>query len=439
MKSLNLNMFKKIKYIAVFILLSGISVQAQVTTQSPYSRYGLGNIKGSLLPQFRAMGGISTAIFKPNGYSTINIQNPAAYASVDLTTLDMGMSGAFTQLKNDIGEETSFNSTLSHVAMAFPIVKSKSALSIGILPYTELGYEFSVNEKYSPTDSNTYNALYTGEGGLTKAYIGFGQQIGDRFRIGANVEYLFGNLQENGSLEIQRSPSINNRRQTKNSVGGVSFSYGAQYEIPLGAKKRITLGYSGSSPSRINSKRSFLLTQYLKSGLGEEQAAFDTLQLVENAPSKLKLPLVHNFGIAIQKDNNWLIGADYRMGKWSELTIDAVNQGLEDSWGFSAGAQITPDMTSIGSYFKRVDYRVGFQYDKTYIRMNEQDIKQMAVTFGFGFPLAQTSRFSFYKLNFTTELGRRGTIGNGLIQENYINLHLGFTLNDTWFRRFRLD
>jgi len=439
MKSLHLNMFKKIRYIAVFVLLSGISVQAQVTVQSPYSRYGLGNIKGSLLPQFRAMGGVSTAVFKPNGYSTINIQNPASYASIDLTTLDMGMSGGFTQLRNGNGKETSFNSTLSHVAMAFPLVKNKSALSIGILPYSELGYEFSSNERYNATDTNTYNALYSGEGGLTKAYVGFGQQIGDYFRFGANIEYLFGNLQENSSIEIQSAPSINNRRQTKNSVGGLSFSYGAQYEIPLSTKKRITLGYSGSSPSKINTKKSFLLTQYLRSDLGEEQAAFDTLQLVENNASKLKLPLVHNFGIAIQKDNNWLIGADYRMGKWSELSIDAVNQGLEDSWGFSAGAQITPDITSIGSYFKRVEYRVGFQYDKTYIRMNDQDIKQMAVTFGFGLPLAQSSRFSFYKLNLTTEIGRRGMISNGLIQENYINLHLGFTLNDTWFRRFKLD
>ncbi|RZL15161.1 MAG: hypothetical protein EOO89_14395 [Pedobacter sp.] len=431
-------MFGKIKYIAAFILLGGISAQAQVTTQSPYSRYGLGNIKGSLLPQFRAMGGISTAVYKPNGYSNINIQNPASYASIDLTTLDMGMSGGFMELRNSNGKETSFNSTLSHVAMAFPVVKSKSALSIGILPYSELGYEFSANERYSPTDTNTYNALYTGEGGLTKAYVGFGQQIGDYFRIGANVEYLFGNLQENGSIEIQSFPSINNRRQTKNSVGGVSFSYGAQYEIPLSTRKRITLGYSGSSPSSINTKRSFLVTQYLRSALGEEQAAFDTLQMVENNASKLNLPLVHNFGITIQRDNNWLIGADYRMGKWSELSIDGANQGLEDSWGFSAGAQITPDITSIGSYFERIDYRVGFQYDKTYIRMNDQDIKQMAVTFGFGLPLAK-SRSSFYKLNFTTELGRRGMISNGLIQENYINFHLGFTLNDTWFRRFKLD
>jgi hypothetical protein len=432
-------MYKKINYIAaVLILFTSICAQAQVTTQSPYSRYGLGNVKGSLLPQLRAMGGISTAINKPNGYSNINIQNPASYASINMATLDMGLSGAFTQLKKGTTDEKSFNATLSHVALAFPIKVNKSAISFGLVPYTELGYEFSVTEKYNTTDTNSYKALYSGEGGLTKAYIGFGQQFGDHFRVGGNVEYLFGNLQESSSIELQSYPSLNNRRQNKNSVGGIAFSYGAQYDIPLGNKKTIILGYSGSSSSTINSKKTFVLTQYLRDEVGDERSAFDTLQYTENPSAKLKLPLVHNFGIAIQRDNKWLLGADYRTGKWSKLSIEGVNEGLQDSWGFSAGGQITPDITSIGSYFKRVDYRLGFQYDKTYIKLNNQDIKQMAITFGLGLPLAP-NRFSLYKMNFTTEIGKRGNMNNGLIQENYINLHLGFTLNDTWFRRFKFD
>jgi len=439
MKSLHLNMYKKINYIAaVLVLLVSFSVEAQVTTQSPYSRYGLGNVRGSLLPQFRAMGGISTAINKPSPYSNINMQNPASYSGITLTTLDMGMSAGFTQLKKSGTDETSFNSTLNHVALAFPIKQGKSAFSVGILPYTELGYEFSASSKYNTVDTNTYNALYAGEGGLTKAYVGFGQQFGSNFRVGLNVEYLFGNLQETRSIELANASSFNTRAQDKNSVGGLAFSYGAQYDIPLGAKKRITLGYSGSSPSKINSTKSFVVTQYLKDAAGGEQSAFDTLVNNENAAAKLKLPLIHNFGISIQRDNKWLLGADYRTGQWSKLTVANANQGLEDSWGFSVGGQYTPDMTSIGSYFKRVDYRLGFVYDKTYIRVGNTDIKQQAITFGLGLPLAQ-SRFSFYKLNFTAELGKRGSMSNSLIQENYLNLHLGFTLNDTWFRRFKFD
>lgn len=436
MKSLLLNMYKKINYIAaVLLLFTSISVNAQVTTQSPYSRFGLGNVKGSLLPQFKAMGGISTGVYKPSGFSNINMQNPASYSGITLTTLDMGLSGAMTTLKDGSKSESSFNGTLSHVAVAFPIITGKSAISFGLLPFTELGYEYTINDKL---DTNSVNYLYSGEGNLTKAYFGYGQQFGDYFRIGGNIEYVFGNLQESASLEPVDQIAVNSRNIKKNSVGGIGFSYGAQFEIPLSTKSRITLGYSGSSSSSVNSKKTFLTTLYQKGSDGSDNTPYDTVKIEENSAAKLKLPLMHNFGFSIQRDNKWLIGADYRMGKWSKLSLDGANQGLQDSWGFSGGGQFTPDAGATTGYFKHVDYRMGFQYDKTYIRLNDQDVKQMAVTFGVGLPLA-LSRNSYYKLNFTTEIGKRGSLTNGLIQENYINFHLGFTLNDTWFRRYKFD
>ncbi|WP_246249799.1 outer membrane protein transport protein [Pedobacter boryungensis] len=443
MKLLHYSMYHKIKYtLAVCLLLVNILANAQVTVQSPYSKFGVGNIKGSMLPQFRAMGGISTAVYKPTFFNSINIQNPASYAGINATTLDIGMSANITELKNSSQTENSFNATLSHVALAFPVSK-KSALSFGILPYSELGYNFKNTLSVGTTTANTKTVdyKYNGEGGLTKAYLGYGIQFGDHFRVGANAEYLFGNLSENRSTEYVNEPgSINSRMQTKNSVGGISFSYGAQYDFRLDNKTSLVLGYSGSSSSKINLKNSQVVTQYLNDASGNEQTALDTLLLVENSPTNLKLPLIHNFGISIQKDNKWMVGADYRMGKWSNLTIDNVNQGLQDTYGVSVGGQFTPDVSAINGYFKRVDYKLGFQYDKTYIQMNNQDIKQMAVTFGFGLPLASYSRGTFYKMNLTAELGKRGTVNNGLLQEKYINIHLGFTLNDSsWFQRFRFD
>jgi long-subunit fatty acid transport protein len=439
MKLLHLNMYKKINYIvAVMILLTSATVKAQVTSQSPYSRYGLGNVKGLLLPQLRAMGGISTGVFKPSMYfNNINMQNPATYSGITSATIDIGLTGTLKTLKRDNASEGSFNATLNHVALAFPIKAGRTGLSFGLLPYTELGYENSNTGKLA-NDTNSVTRLFSGEGGLTKAYMGIGQQFGDHFRVGVNLEYIFGNMVENRGLELQSIGSVNTKQQEKNSIGGIGFSYGAQYEIPLSLKSRITIGYSGSSPSSINSKRTFLVTRYLRQSTGEEGTAIDTQVFNEKCSAKLKLPLVHNFGISIQKDNKWLIGADYRMGNWSKLSIDGVNNGLNDSWGASIGGQLTPDITSVGSYFNRVDYRLGFAYDKTYINVKDQDIKQMAVTFGLGLPLGYT-RFAVSKLNFTTELGRRGTLTNGLVQENYINFHLGITLNDTWFKRFKFD
>ena len=438
MKSLYLNMFKKINYIAaILVLLTGMGVRAQVTTQSPYSKYGLGNVKGLVLPQFRAMGGISTGVYKPSGYSNINMQNPSSYTGVTLTTLETGLSGGFSTLDDGTKKESSFNASLGHIALAFPIVRGKSGMSFGLMPYTQVGYEYS---QTNTVDTMSSRSLYSGEGGLTKAYFGFGQQLFDHFRVGANIEYVFGNLIENRSSELLDPlyTAGNTKIQDKNSVGGVAFSYGAQYDIVLSSKKSITLGYSGSSPSTINSKRTFVATQYSRDASGDENAASETIDLIENSDTDLKLPLIHNFGFTIQKDNAWLVGADYRTGNWSKLTIAGANQGLQDSWGYSVGAQITPDFSSVNSYFQRVDYRIGYTYDKTYIKLNNHNINQKAITLGLGLPMASTMN-SVYKINVTAEVGQRGTLTNNLIKENFVNIHLGFTLNDTWFRRYRIN
>ncbi|RZL40488.1 MAG: hypothetical protein EOP00_26595, partial [Pedobacter sp.] len=274
MKSLHYRMYNKLKYtFAVCLLCASMLTNAQVTTQSPYSKFGVGNIKGSLLPQFRAMGGISTAVYRPGYFNNINIQNPASYASISATTLDIGLTGVVTELSNSSLSENSFNASLSHVAMAFPLTR-KSALSFGILPYSQLGYDFKNTVQVGTNSANTKTVdyKYTGEGGLNKAYIGYGVQFGDHFRVGANVEYLFGNLSESRSTEYVNDPgSINSRLQSKNSVGGVNFSYGAQYDIRLNNKTSLVFGYSGSANSKINSEKSNVVTQYNIAN-GEEQS-----------------------------------------------------------------------------------------------------------------------------------------------------------------------
>lgn len=437
MKLLQIKMYKRINYIAaILVLVCGLSAQAQVTTSSPYSRYGLGNIKGSLLPQLRAMGGISTAVGKVTGFNYINMQNPASYAGITLTTIDVGMSAGITNLSRNNLSETSFNSTFSHLAFAAPVTK-RSALSFGILPYSDLGYSYRNTTK---VDTTTLDQLYEGEGGLSKAYLGYGYRFGDHLRIGGNLEYIFGNLQTTRATEFQSAGSYNAKLQNKNSVGGINYSYGIQYDFNIGKKTIMTLGYSGSTSGKINSTQTSFATFYTRDQSGNENPAADTLNIANNGKSNLTLPLTHNFGISIQQNDKWMIGADFRMSKWSATSINNVSQGLQDSWGASLGGQWTPDAYSYNSYMKRVDYRLGVNYDKTYIKIGNQDIKQMGASLGFGFPLPTANGGSaFYKINFTTEFGQRGTLSDNLVKEKFINFHLGFTLNDTWFRKYRVD
>ena len=142
-----------------------------------------------------------------------------------------------------------------------------------------------------------------------------------------------------------------------------------------------------------------------------------------------------------------MVGAEYTMSNWSTFSIGGVNQGLQDSKTYNIGAQITPNINALNNYWATIDYRIGFIYDQSYIIVNDPatntntNIKSYAVTFGLGLPLRPSNDHNgFYKINFAAEVGRRGTLDNGLVKENYVNLHLGFTLNDAgWFRKYKLQ
>ena len=126
------------------------------------------------------------------------------------------------------------------------------------------------------------------------------------------------------------------------------------------------------------------------------------------------------------------------MGNWSKLSVAGVNKGLQDSRTLNIGGQITPNINSLSSYFASVDYRLGMIFDETYMNVSNNSIKKVGITAGLGLPL-RPNNTSFYKINIAAEVGRRGTLVSGLVRENYINLHLSFTLNDKWFQKLKFD
>lgn len=429
-------MNKYVKYIFFLAATAGsFSAAAQSTTSSPYSSFGLGTINGAYLPQNRALGGIAAGLRQPTSYFNINPANPASYSSLYLTSFDIGASGSLVNLARGNQDQDGFNASLSHITFGIPVNK-RSALSFGLLPYSQLGYDF---KEAGVIDTTDVNYLYHGEGGLSKAYLGYGFQIGKHISLGFNVSYLFGKLTKNRSAQFPSEPSaLSSRIENSSSIGGLSYDYGFQYFTNISKKTRLTIGYSGSADSKINSTDYTLFTRYRVDENGNESVALDSLYSREGEKFKLTLPMMHSAGFVIEQYNKWLIGADFSYGKWSSYENQSDNTSLEDSYGIAVGAQITPDITAVSNYLKLIDYRLGFNYNKSYIRLNNTDVKEMAVTAGLGFPLPST-RSTFYKLNLGAEFGRRGTLDNNLIRERFVNLYIGFTLNDKWFQKYKFD
>jgi hypothetical protein len=448
-------MIKYIRFFFTFLLAAIVidaSAQSTATTSSPYSRFGLGDINDQLLPQNIGMGGIATAINSIGGYNSINVINPASYGKINYTTIDAGLfSNMVTFSKDGFANQKNANTSFSHVTFAIPVSKH-SALSFGMLPYSQLGYNYkqALPKGFgtSPTpsgtanvDTNAVNYLYSGEGGLTKAYLGYGFGIGKHLLIGANVSYIFGDLKQDQSTEIPLLfGTLNSRIEQDNHVRGLNYDYGIQYSFDFSATKHLILGYSASANSKLNVQNSYIVSQYTRDASGNENVPVDSLVNTQSANAKIQLPQINHFGISFQKEGSFIIGADYTMGKWSALTIAGTNAGLQDSKTFNLGGQITPNSNALNNYFALMDYRLGIIYEETYLNISNTNIKRYAATFGLGIPLPHDRASSaFYKINFSAEVGKRGAPTNGLIQENYVNFHLGFTLNDRWFQRYKFE
>ncbi len=447
-----------IRYTRLFVtfLLAVIVLQAKsqstATTSSPYSRFGIGDVSDQLMPQNIGMGGIATATNIIGGYNSINVINPASYGKISFTTIDVGIySNVITLSKTDYPDERTTNFRLSHVAFAFPVTKH-SALSFGLLPYSEVGYNYKqvLTKGFgtSPTppgspkvDTNATNYIYSGDGGLSKAYLGYGINIGKHLLLGANVSYIFGSLQQNQATEIPALyGTLNSNIEEDNHIGGFNYDYGIQYSIDFSDAKHLILGYSASANSMLNVQNTYIVSQYTRDINGNQNVAADSTVNTQSPKAKLQLPQINHFGIVFQNEGKFLVGADYTMGKWSDLSIAGVNAGLQDSKTFNIGGQITPNANALSNFWALVDYRLGAIFEQTYVNYNGVSIKKYAGTFGLGIPLPHDrASNAFYKINFSAEIGREGSLSNGLVRENYVNFHLSFQLNDKWFQRYKFE
>ena len=65
-------------------------------------------------------------------------------------------------------------------------------------------------------------------------------------------------------------------------------------------------------------------------------------------------------------------------------------------------------------------------------------LPEVALTLGVGIPI---KLFGTSSIDVGVELGRRGTLSNGLIRDNYFKISLGMSMfgEDYWFSRYKID
>ncbi|MFD2553674.1 hypothetical protein [Sphingobacterium tabacisoli] len=425
--------------VATGLFLVNIQANAQTTTShSPYSKFGLGQMREDLLPQTRSMGGISSAIRYQSGLPILNVGNPASYSAFSRTIMEVGLYGNATELSRPGVKDNTADFAFSHLAIGIPLSQRFGGLAFGLMPYSDVGYNQTSREKIG---NLVYNVSSKGEGGINKAFFGYGVSPIKGLSVGANIGFLFGELTDIDLVSFPTDPSMLNTRYNETRlIRGATYDYGVQYSKAIGKKLNLTVGYTGSLNNTITNKTSSFIKRTEPSTDPDFQnIPLDTVSSITGLSRKINLPLKHTVGFTLSKGYNWMVGADFKYADWSNFQTRAGEAQLGKNYGFAVGGQIKPDPTSF-RYWNIVDYRLGFRYDKTPVKYNNNNIDDMAVTVGLGLPLPETNfGLTFSRINISAEFGQRGSLSNNLVRERYINFNLGFTLNDTWFRRRSYD
>ncbi|MDO9376648.1 MAG: hypothetical protein V4725_01040 [Bacteroidota bacterium] len=432
------------KILPIFFLACGLQSAVYAQENSPYSRYGLGDLVPNSNVTSRGMGGITAGF---NDFSGINFTNPASYANLKSTIFDIGMEIDRKTLKstNPPASFTATNSVMTYLQLGFPIKMTKAnkkgifwGMNLGLKPLTRINYKISALSRVDNVDS--VGTIYEGNGGLNQAYLGTALRI-KKLSLGVNAGYMFGNKNFstlltflNDSVQYAQSNSEN-----KTNFGGLFINGGMQFEQRIKGKNKsesiLRFGAYGSVKQTMSATKDASAETVVFDAAGNKFRVDSVFE--NNIKGEVIYPATLGAGVTYQT-RNWLFGLDYEKTNWQDFRYFNEDNNVQNTWKIRFGTEYLPlkDNTPFKKYFSFVRYRFGFHYGPDYIKLNESR-PEYGFSFGAGFPLKL--RKGYYEtqtslLNTAIEIGSRGD-KNSNLRETTFRICFGLSLSDLWFGR----
>ncbi|MCB0395050.1 MAG: hypothetical protein KDD36_00260 [Flavobacteriales bacterium] len=426
------------KFKLMLLILAGLCgvVNAQERSNSPYSRYGIGELYGNTFSYATSLAGASIA-FRPN--VELNLQNPASLtAMTSRAQFGIGIFSHINKLKVASSSVPSLRNTtqLSQMSMGFRIKSNwKGALSLA--PYSGVGY--SMVEKVNIDQVGEVKYKFNGYGGVNKFTMTHAYQW-KNLSVGVNASYIF------GRIDRQRSDSLpdnifgfNSAASSQLLVRNFVFETGAQYHRNLYYQNNkgnrdsleLILGATYGPPGHLNKTREdFLITMTTPGG-----TTVDT-SFSESFEGKMVLPLSWGAGASIGKtagDKQWRIGVDYTAQPWSNYTLFDKADSIGNAHRLSIGGLYQNDAEGI-------QWRGGLFLSQTYHELKGIAIQENGIAFGLSVPMKVAKPLGSNYLNLGFVIGERGTTDQSLIKEQFIRLNVGFSFQTaTWFLKRKYD
>jgi len=426
-----MSVFKRYFFILPLLILS--SVAYGQAASSPFSTFGIGEPFGNALIQNQGMGGVGVS--QPQFWS-INNQNPALLVFNYSTFFQAGVIVESRTLSGDSTNQKTVNGNLNYLVTVFPVKQGKWTTSVGLMPFTKVSYKVSYSEYIRENGSNnivdTAGVSEQGSGGLSQFYWSNGIRIHKNWAVGLKAAYLFGSANSDYSnfVDVPNQPlpfivGIKEQAYVKDFMfaGGLSFSKDSigrgDYRISAGAVYNFGID--------ANTYKTTSLQRRLTSG---DPITSDTLV---NKKGSIFIPSSLTWGFSVSKGTRWSAGTEFFIQDWSQFkNINNEDDGMKKAWKVSLGGEFTPDPLA-QNYLKRITYRAGGSYEKTPFSVNNNQLNDFGINFGFSLPTGRSS------LDWAFRIGKRGNKSETVLEETYYKVYFGITFNDQWFIKRKFD
>lgn len=419
---------KQILCALLFTILS-MPTMAQNNTNSPYTRYGYGQLSDQNSAKNKAMGGAGYGV---RDGMQINLLNPASYSAVDSLTMlfDGGITLQNTNFSDGTVKLNAKNSSFDYAAMQMRL-RPGLGLTFGIKPFSNVGYNLSSTIESS--EIPTHQIIYSGDGGIQQAFLGLGYRVLPQLSVGVNASYMWGNIDRITQMYVPSSTNIYGSRETYNlTVHDFRFDFGAQYTHRFTKKSSLTLGAVFSPGQDLSNDAT----------VTNEKMLGDTPQnrYITDIEAAFSIPASFGVGLAYNYDQRLTLAMDYNREEWSKCKYMDDENAFANRQKISAGLEYVPNHMS-RRYLAHVKYRLGAYYSKPYynIKLNNNagygSADEYGISGGVALPLLRTRSLINIGAQYVQVKGK----GMNMLDEKYLRVSIGITFNERWFFKRKVD
>jgi hypothetical protein len=443
------------KFLLIFSLFISICGNAQLTSNSPFTAYGLGEKGNDMLAPFTGLGNCGLTYFDS---TVFNPHNPATY-----NTLGQGQPLFTIGLNTQINRYTQGNNVMLRTtaypdpfALAFTL-KKHFGLAFGLRPFTEKGYEI-VDTTVVGSDSIEYR--YLGKGNINRVFIGLSSNLlkleNTVLSVGGNIGYLFGTTNnERNSRLLDNTALDGGVSWNVLTVKSLHYEFGTYFKQSFFSNHHVTLAAVIEPAQKINATND----AYLFYGIIGDPEQYDTLAQTTGVGGYIKMPTTLQFGLGYtfwfddKKANNssrnseLALHMNYSRTDWTEFESSFENSPFSlMATKLTFGIQYTPERkyleNAVSSKFhEKIHYRAGFYQSLLPYTVSNSQLKDEGLTIGIGLPIITQNTLS--SINLGLSLGQRSTGIEGALNEKYLGIQLGISiapsLYERWFRKLKLD